>query len=309
MNKEELIKKLKRPKGFFLFLVYFFAFAFGGVSVYLAVRGEAEGLLGLLSYPVYALAALFLSYGVYAAVIYFPLLKGKCESFLKSNELAGKIAYNYDFKTLVFSSCSFAVTVAFAIMNLVSAFLYGLLWYAAIAAYYFILIAYRGGIILFDLKRRKKKAEQGDCYELGSWLAYRSGGSVFLLLEVAMGLAVTETVLLRRPIRTGEIMAIANAAYAFYKMSMAIYNLVKSKKHNNPVVQALRNVNFADACMSMVSLTVILLTTFGEGSDLMVIKALVGFSACAAIAYIAIAMIARSSKQIKIIRERMKNNG
>lgn len=66
-----------------------------------------------------------------------------------------------------------------------------------------------------------------------------------------MAAAVTETVLSRRAADFDEITAIANAAYTFYKMTMAIVNLVRAKRFSDPVVQALRNVNFADACMAI----------------------------------------------------------
>lgn len=100
-------------------------------------------------------------------------------------------------------------------------------------------------------------------------------------------------------------MAITNAAYTFYKMTMAIYNLIKARKFNDPTVQALRNINFADACMALVSLTVILLSTFGEpdaDSGLIILKALVGFAACAVIIAMAIRMVVVGHKQKKLTK-------
>ncbi|MDE6274686.1 MAG: hypothetical protein K2L87_06535, partial [Clostridiales bacterium] len=81
-------------------------------------------------------------------------------------------------------------------------------------------------------------------------------------LEFAMAGAVTQMMLSERPAQGGEIMAISTAAYTFYKIIMATYNLIKARKLSNPVTQSLRNLNFADACMSVVSLTVLMISTF-----------------------------------------------
>ena len=83
---------------------------------------------------------------------------------------------------------------------------------------------------------------------------------------------------------------------------MAIINLVKANKHADPVSQALRNLNFADACMSMVSLTVLMLTTFDKeesGTFSMAMKACIGFAACAAVLTIATVMIVKASKKLR----------
>lgn len=111
----------------------------------------------------------------------------------------------------------------------------------------------------------------------------------------------------RRPVQSGEIMTIANATYTFYKMTMAIWHLFKAKTFNDPIVQALRNLNFADACMSMVSLTVIMLATFGGVNNLMIIKGCTGFAACVTIIITAVLMIVKGYKQVELMKENVYN--
>lgn len=84
---------------------------------------------------------------------------------------------------------------------------------------------------------------------------------------------------------------------------MAIYNLLKARRFNDPVVQALRNVNFADACMSVASLTVAMLSTFGDFGGARIFEAVVGFAACAAIMVMAIRMIVLGAVFMKRMRK------
>lgn len=300
MKKEnKILNFLKRPHGVMLAIIYLSTAVFCAGAIVAAVYSAGNAFMEILSYALYAFAAITLGYSVYTIVIYAPTMKGTFKAIVKSNKLTANITENYGFKTLIFSLFSFAFTVAFAVMNLVFAIRYGLIWYYAISAYYFFIIIFRGGIIYADSKLKKKFSDNPEQYLKRKWRTYLSGGVVLSFLEIAMAVAVTEMMLSRRPIESGEIMTIANAAYTFYKMTMAILNLVKAKKYNDPTIQALRNINFADACMSITSLTVIMLSTFGEEGGMIALKACVGFAACAATIAVAVLMIVRGLKEIK----------
>lgn len=271
-------------------------------SIVITLADFDSDLLKILSYGVYVVAACTLGYSVYSIVIYASKIKSKAIILLRKSRFAVKVMDNYGFKTLIFSVISFTVTIVFVIMNTVSAIRYRLIWYFAISAYYVILMLFRGGIIFADIKNKKKFSDNPKEYVKHKWKIYAVGGVILLTLEFAMAVAVTEMMLSRRPVQSGKIMTIANATYTFYKMTMAIWHLFKAKTFNDPIVQALRNLNFADACMSMVSLTVIMLATFGGTDNLMIIKGCTGFVACVIIIITAVLMIVKGSKQIKLIK-------
>lgn len=297
MSDKSFKELLKRPRGWFLTLTYFLTLCFIALAIILAVTGSRNKGLEIVSYLVYALSATLLSYSVYTIVIYGSSFKQKFIKTLKKNRFIA---------TLIFSFCSFATSVAFAIINLVGAIIYGTVWYASISAYYFVLILFRGGILLANKKFKKKFAETPELYEKSKWQIYLFGGTFLSLMEIAMAVAVTQMMLSKKPMQDNEIMAICTAAYTFYKITMAIYNLIKARKFNNPVVQALRNINFADACMSMVSLTVLLLSTFSEeenGRSLLFLKASVGFASCLVTLALACLMIIHACKRLKKLKE------
>lgn len=298
----KFLQWLKRPKGVWLAVIYIVTLAVSIGAIVVATVGTQNFFIEILSYCLYAFAAVFLGYSVYTVVIYAPFMKRNVISLLKKRKFTAKLLENYGFKTLIFSSCSSSLTLIFAVMNLVSAIRYRLLWYYAISAYYFILVFFRAGIILSDVRHRKRYENSPLEYSKSKWRAYFRGGLILSALEIAMAVAVTEAILSHRPIQSGMIMAISNAAYTFYKMTMAIYNLFKARRFQNPVIQALRNINFADACMSIVSLTVIMLTTFGDDTGMIFIKAGTGFAACAVTIATATIMIIHGHTKLKQLK-------
>ncbi len=295
---------LRRPHGFLLVLVYLLtAIAIAGsvVAAVMFLTADGNTLADVLCYVLFVVAAILLGYTVYTVVIYAPVMKSKGKELLQRNRFTAKILEDYGFKTAFFALFSFAVTFAFTVMNTVSAVRYASVWYGALAGYYAILMALRGGTVGAGSVLKRKQGENGT--ELGEWKIYRAGGACLLVLEVAMAAAVTQLMILGRPTQSGQIMAIANAAYTFYKVSMAIRNLLKARKFRSPLTQALRNYGFADACMSVVSLTVLMISTFSDGAEQMeamiYLQATIGFAGCATIIALATIMLVRACKRIK----------
>lgn len=221
---------------------------------------------------------------------------------IKNTRYGKKFLEQYGFKTLVFAVISLIISVAFAVFNGVIAVLESSVWYGALAAYYITLVLFRGGVITANGVCRKKAGEDARRVLEVQNKIHLASGAFLVITGIAMGVAVTQMVMYTPPVTYGEITAISNAAYTFYKITIAIVNLVKAKKRADPVSQSLKSLNLADAAMSMVALTVALLTTFGDGSEgsfMLAMKACVGFAACALVLALATYMIISSAKKLK----------
>lgn len=297
---------IKRPRGPLLAIIYFLTAVFSVVSIVVAIKGEKVACK-ILTYPVYAVAAILLFYSVYTLVIYWNFLKEKIENLLKSNRFADAVMSNYGYKTTLFSFISTAVTLVFVAMNLIGAIKYKIFWYAALSIYYFILVVLRGGILAVYKGYRKKYPTATKNGRIVKWKIHFFVGAFLVLLELSMAVVVTVTVTSDHPVKSGMIMAIYTAAYAFYKMGAAIYNVIKATKHSNPVIQAIRNLNFADACMSIFSLTVLMTATFGDSGGMIYINAATGFFCLAAVVATSSIMIVRADKNLKQLKG--MNNG
>ena len=99
------------------------------------------------------------------------------------------------------------------------------------------------------------------------------------------------------------ITAIAMAAYTFTAFTLAIVNAVKYKKYNSPVFSASRAINLAAACVSMLTLTSTMLTTFSdETMDVLTQKLMlggVGVAVSGVVVTMAVYMIVKSTRKLK----------
>ena len=96
--------------------------------------------------------------------------------------------------------------------------------------------------------------------------------------------------------------SIAFAAYAFYKIIMAIYNVMKARKQEDFTVLALRNIGLADAFVSILALQTALLHTFSDpGMDISLFNTFTGTAVSLFSLGLSVSMIVRGSKIIKEI--------
>ena len=140
---------------------------------------------------------------------------------------------------------------------------------------------------------------------------YRACGIIFLVMNLALALIIFFMVYWNRTFEHHMITAIAMAAYTFTAFTVAIINVIKYRKYNSPVFSATKAISFAAACVSMLTLTSTMLTTFNDGSmDELTQKLMlggVGFAVSGLIVWMAIYMIVTSTKQLKHIQAEVNN--
>lgn len=219
----------------------------------------------------------------------------------KKNKYLKLFLEQYSVNTVVFSCLSLFVSLGFSVINLVSAFFYDFTWYISLALYYFVLTIYRAIILFLHANRYIKYKKEPQKYEQSKSRIFLAGGIFLLLLEIAMFGAITQMVMLENPSKTGSILAIATATYATYRITMSIIHFIKARKEGDLFTQNLRNVNLVDAMMSIVSLTVMMLTTFGNGesSSYLILKATASFFICVLCLLLALYMIVKGIRNVR----------
>ena len=95
---------------------------------------------------------------------------------------------------------------------------------------------------------------------------YRICSCLLLLLNLCVVVPIALMVKLEKPVHMTLIPAIAMAAYAFYKITLASINMVKQKRSRNRLVRLLRSINFIDALMSIVTLQNTLIMAVSDGN-------------------------------------------
>lgn len=257
---KRLLLWLKDPHGWGLVPVYLLIFGViaGGVCFLIFVPDRIG--FEAIGYFLYPLMALSLAYGVYVAV---KRIYGAYCSLAESNRFLNRFKYDYEWRTILLSTGSSVVAGCMAAYFGVL-FRYSLsVWYATLAFYYFVLVATRGGVLISRRYGRKMK-EDDLSIRLRDANCYFGCGMLLIVLTFAFaGMHLLTVIRDYHNEYAGATIYVA-AAYAFWKISFAIYNLVKSGKREDLTVRSLRSINIADALVSIVALQAAMLETFSE---------------------------------------------
>ena len=200
---------------------------------------------------------------------------------------------------------SFVWNALYGIFQLWLGFYHHTFWFYSLGAYYICL-----GIMRFFLVRHTRKYAPGERMK-AELVKYRACGWVFLVMNLALSLIVFFMVYWGRTFEHHMITAITMAAYTFTTFTTAIVNVVKYKKYNSPVFSASKAISFAAACVSMLTLTSTMLTTFNDGTmDATTRKIMlgsVGAAVSVTVVTMAIYMIVQSTKKLKKCNTEVQN--
>lgn len=263
MERRERIKKFLKDPGVWLWAFYAALAALIAACVCVLVLWDGENPV---AYALYALSAALFGYCVYASVAPVKRLAAKA---VKSNRLTARMARDYGFRTAAFAAASFAVNLAYAILQGVLGIVLHSYWYGLFAGYYLVLSIMRGAVLLGGLKAGRREDEALACR--GKLRIYLGCGGMLIILSAAFAALASFLIISEQPPRYGMYGAIMMAMYTFYKIIAAAINAVKVKKYGDFALQAIRNVTFADALVSVFALQTAMVATFaaeGEAGEM-----------------------------------------
>ena len=303
---------LKRPKGGLLALVYVCTAIFIAAALTLVIIANDSPVLEILSYLSYGLAAISLAYTVYTIVIYAPMMKQGVVQCMRRSNFLSKLLDNWGYRTVVFAAFSLLINVAYVAFNGVIAILSHSIWYGALAAYYILLTILRSGIVTYHRKKAKGKYilkqnqidatfDEETQFKITELKKYRFCGIILVILPISLSFAILQMVVANNAFIHYGWTVFAVAAYAFYKIIMAIYNVIKATKNDDMTIKALRCISLADALVSILALQTTLLYSFSEGGNGFA-NAFTGAIVCAFTVALGVYMIVKSNKLLKQTR-------
>ena len=209
----------------------------------------------------------------------------KLEGLLKDKELRFKLElYRKQF-----------INFAYGIFKIVSGVIVGSAWIGADGIYNFV----QALIQLFQILQRKKPGTI-----MKQWKSYRFCGVLILLMHLTLIGIVFQMVNWNRVEDSGQIMIIATAAFAFYKIINAFLDLARDRKHTHPIDSSVRMLELSQAIFAIFSLQAGLLRTFGTGESWEYrINLAVGCMVCLLTVAMGIYMIRRANRELKNIQE------
>ncbi len=225
--------------------------------------------------------------GVRKFVSDHPLMKK-----FRSTKVGEKFLTDARFRAGVSLYQGFFINLLYIIVKLVSGIVYRSAWFIALAVYYILLAVMR-----FLLVRRLNTQD-----EAAELRRYRLCGIMLLFMNQALTGIVVFIVRQNQGFAYPGLLIYAMAAYSFYAVTIAIVNIVKTRRHKSPILSASKAINLVAAMVSILSLETAMLAQFGENDDPMfrqVMTGATGGGVCTIVIGMAIYMIWRANKNLK----------
>lgn len=233
--------------------------------------------------------------------IYFDLTVGIKETIRDVRAryaLADRLYQDYWYRTVLVTSVSFLLNIFYAVSNGIFGWFQHSAWLGTLAAYYLVLSVMRFGVVRYGWKVRNLEMDQSK--KLRELRIYRNTGILLLMNTIVLD----GTVILLLHNKGGKsypgTLVFAVAAYTFYKTIMSVIHMIKAKRMKSPLLVAVRNIGYADALVSMLSLQTALLVSFSDGElDPKQMNGISGLAVGIIVSFLGIYMIYSSGRQKK----------
>lgn len=255
------------------------------------------GTESVLSYVSY----IFSFYSLTIVCLRIPQIIEFIKKYKNSNKLLVRYQNDINFRINLSLYLSLVLNIAYSIFQLCLGLYHKSFWFISMSVYYVLL-----SLVRFYLVNHTKKNKPGEDL-LIEYKRYNICGWVMLLMNLAVTAIIFFIIHFDRTFYHHQITTIALAAYTFLTFSLSIYNFIRYRKFNSPVYSAAKSINLVAACVSIMTLTTTMLTTFG-GEDALAYKKLlltmVGTMVSLFIIAIAIQIIVCTSLKIKQIKNK-----
>ena len=276
-------------KGIIHLIVYLSTAAAAALSVIQAGKQILPWIAGIV---VYALAAALMAAS--CVFLYQDLRNnviGRMIASIKKNPLGERFLDDHTFRIILTTLPAFLINVAYTVYNGVIGIMNQSVWFITMAVYYSLL-----GIMRFcavSMGRKISQLEDKQLIRKKELSVIKTDGILILVLNLALSGVVLLTIAQDTAKRYSEIMVISIAAYTFYKITMAVVNMIKVRKTQSPILITIRNIGVADALVSVLTLQATMLASFKDKSNLNSnqMNAITGLSVCILISILGISMI------------------
>lgn len=230
------------------------------VSIVFVPLLTAGILMGYLPDCISVIPALLLcSFLLYFANDAQWLYTKKLIPFLESAAVMNRIMKDYAYRTFSFTVLGTGLNLAVLIFNGAMAVYSRSAWFATLAAYYILLAAMRFAV----LRKKWTEEKQHEAKIDDEIVIYRNISILFFFMSWVLGGAV----ILLKDSQGGKSYPVYAtyivAGYTFYKIILAVGNLIRTGRMNDLLLLTIRRICYADACVSLLFLQSAMLAAFG----------------------------------------------
>lgn len=285
---KKIWNKIKTPRGLYIALFYVFFACILSITLTLVITVPEQSVW---HYICYGVSAITLTYFVYSIVYFAPKMKNGIISFMKRHKFTNTLLTNYGYRTVMFSIFTFILNIGYVAFQGVLAIKTGSAWYISITLYYLILSIMKA-IVLLAKKNKVESIEK-------QAKTYRSCGIMFILLMLAFSGVIVLIYTSNMYFEYAGLMIYVIATYTFYNLTLSIVNIFKARKQDDLFVQSIRNINLANALISIIVLQVAMFQAFSPENNNSIANGLTGGAVSAIVLALGIFMIIKANKILK----------
>lgn len=286
--------------GWIKFIISFILLAVSVTGVILFLTFIDMGTVyDIFAYMLFFFSAAALSYTVYLVIKLAPRAKAAAKNFALKHDFTKNLVEQYSFRTICFAVISFIVSAGNAFINGGMGIAYASTWFIALGVYYLLLALMRGAVLLFHRKKRKNQEMTEEQIKAREIRTYKICGIWLVLLPAALGASIWEMVMHNRAFVHSGLAIYYYAAYTTYKIVNSILNFIKARNGDDMTVRALRNVNLADAIVSVLALQTAMFHEFSPEENLGYANGIMGIIVCALTILLGVIMIVNSQRELK----------
>ena len=212
-------------------------------------------------------------------------------------------------RAFLFAVPGFILNVLFAGSNAAVGLKSWSAWYLSLATYYLLLCLMRASLLLHEFSGLREGAAKRA--SLKEWSLYSRCGILLMLMSAAL-IGVVILMVKKGYSRTYPGYWIYMVAlYTFVKGISSLVHILKARKQKTPLVSDLRNIGYADAMVSMLSLQTAMFAAFGQGSQELaaVMNPLTGSAVCLIVMFLGLFMVLSARRQTGKARKSHETSG
>lgn len=260
----------------------------------------------LLAIPFYVVAF----YSLVVVCVRIPKIVKDVKAGVHKNRYANAYLTDKELRMRISMYRGLLINFCFATFKIILGFVYNSSWLFAMAGYNVILSIMRFVVIFRSQAKGLNEIEE----HRRGLESYRVCGWLVMLLNIAVSVIMFMVIVEKQTIEYHMIVTIGLAAFTFYCFIMAIINMIKYRERKNPVYAAVKRIDMVKAIVSVFTLQVAMLTSFGGQNDMTLgaestvnaglMNTLTGVAVTIAINTIGALMIAGVKKDFKELEER-----
>lgn len=213
-----------------------------------------NGFGSSISYILYLIMTYFL---IVICIKIYNIIRFKIDRFIDNNKYLKEYKNNHELRYKISLFISLTLNIIYSIFKLLSGIIIKSFWFISFALYYFLLIILRLNIAREETKDNSNLKEE--------FIKYRKTGIILLFTNVILTIIIL--IIINQKIMKvyPDWIAITVAVYTFYLIFNSIFSLIKYRKYQSPLISASKVINVITSFVSLISLEIILIPTFGNG--------------------------------------------